>query len=465
MPPGDVLLIITRPEIPLAPYRGWPGRYPRHMTDQGRGRSPAGRGPRHAMGTASGPQPSLGPGSGAQQVLESDSGPQYALPPGGPGTGPQQVLGPGGPGSGPQQVLGPTGPLRSLYPADPASATGAMGAMGPTGPTGPLPKTPVRGFPPGRRPGPWADGDTVTSPVPSLSEPQTPFVEDDDDLYVLGDGYPSDDVLFPQGGGYLEGPTPDDLRPAPSSRAGRRGRRKERGRRSRVALVAVSVLVLGGAALASYKYLYEPRVNAPVSPSLRLPTTSAASPDFDQALGRWQHIGTRAQDPDPLTIDGLYPVRFEFDGSSFTRTAANVTKDCSQAVYGSQLLSALESGHCSQVVRASYVSGKMMGTIGVVDLTSASAAEKAGHVTGSDQIIAPLAAAKGVTSKLGNGTGVVQAEVKGHYLILIWAEFTDLKSPSTSAAKQQLETFATNLVTGSANINLSTRMLTGKSPD
>ena len=117
------------------------------------------------------------------------------------------------------------------------------------------------------------------------------------------------------------------------------------------------------------------------------------------------------------------------------------------------------------MVRASYVSGKMMGTIGVVDLTSASAAEKAGHVTGSDQIIAPLAAAKGVTSKLGNGTGVVQAEVKGHYLILIWAEFTDLKSPSTSAAKQQLETFATNLVTGSANINLSTRMLTGKSPD
>ncbi len=438
MPPGDVLLIITRPEIPLAPYRGWPGRYPRHMTDQGRGRSPAGRGPRHALGTASGPQPSLGPGSGAQQVLES--------------------------GSGPQQVLGPTGPLRSLYPADPASATGAMGVTGPTGPTGPLPKTPVRGFPPGRRQAPWADGDTVTSPVPSLSEPQTPFVEDDDDLYVLGDGYPPEDVLFPQGGGYLEGPTPDDLRPA-SSRAGRRGRRKERSRRSRVALVAVSVLVLGGAALASYKYLYEPRVNAPVSPSLRLPTTSAASPDFDQALGRWQHIGTRAEDPDPLTIDGLYPVRFEFAGSSFTRTAAKVSKDCSQAVYGSRLLSALESGHCSQVVRASYVSGKMMGTIGVVNLTSASAAEKAGHVTGSAQIIAPLAAAQGVTSKLGNGTGVVQAEVKGHYLILIWAEFTDLKSPSTSAAKQQLETFATNLVKGSANLNLSARLLTGKSPD
>jgi hypothetical protein len=459
------------------------------MTDQGRGLSPAGRGPRHALGTDSGPQPSLGPGSGAQQVLESGSGPQQALR---SGNGPYALPPDSVPGSGPQQAVGPTGPLRSLYsadpgsshPMDPASATGATGAMGVMGPTGPLPRTPARGFPPGRGPGngssygpsheqsreqslgqgQWAEGETVSSPVPSLPAAQAPFAEDDD-LYVLGDGYPSDDVLFPQGGGYLEGPTPDDLRPAPSSRAGRRGRRKGHRGRFRVTLIVAGVLVLGGAALGAYKYLYEPRVDAPVSPSLRLPTTSAASPDFDQALGRWQHISTRTQDRNPLTINGLYPVRFEFDGASFTRTAANATKDCSLAVYGSRLQAALASGHCSQVVRASYVSGKMMGTIGVVNLISASAAEKAGHDTGSQQIIAPLAAAKGVTSKLGSGTGVVQAEVKGHYLILIWAEFTDLKSPSTSAAKQQLETFATNLVTGSANINLSTRMLTGKSPD
>ncbi len=57
---------------------------------------------------------------------------------------------------------------------------------------------------------------------------------------------------------------------------------------------------------------------------------------------------------------------------------------------------------------------------------------------------------------------MVQAEIKGHYLILMWAEFTSLKSPSTSAQRQQLEQFADNLLTGSANINLSTRMLTGK---
>jgi len=44
----------------------------------------------------------------------------------------------------------------------------------------------------------------------------------------------------------------------------------------------------------------------------------------------------------------------------------------------------------------------------------------------------------------------------------MWAEFTNLTSPTTPTQRQQLEQFATNLVTGSANINLSTRMLTGK---
>ena len=109
-------------------------------------------------------------------------------------------------------------------------------------------------------------------------------------------------------------------------------------------------------------------------------------------------------------------------------------------MYGSDLQTALQTAHCSQVLRASYISGNgtMMGTVGVANLTSTSAAQKAGQVTGPNEIIAPLAAQKGPTSKLGNGTGVVQAEIKGHYLILMWAEFTSLKSPSTSAQRQQL---------------------------
>jgi len=103
-----------------------------------------------------------------------------------------------------------------------------------------------------------------------------------------------------------------------------------------------------------------------------------------------------------------------------------------------------------------------MGTVGVVNLTSSSAAQKAGQATGPQEIVAPLAAQKGPTSKLGKGTGVVQAEIKGHYLILMWAEYTSTKSPSSTGQRQALEQFANNLVRGTANIDLSTRMLSGK---
>ncbi len=228
--------------------------------------------------------------------------------------------------------------------------------------------------------------------------------------------------------------------------------------------LATAVVVAAVAGFAGYRFLYEPRVNAPVPPTLRLPTSAPGSPGFDQALGKWQHIGTRAEDPAPLTIAGLYPPQFALGGASYVRTAASVTKSCSLAVYGADLQAALQSGHCTQVVRASYISGdgKMMGTVGVVNLISSSAAQKAGQVTGPKEIIAPLTGKKGATSKLGNGTGVVQAEIKGHYLILMWAEFSNLKAPSGSAQRQALEQFAGNLVTGSANINLSTRMLTGR---
>jgi hypothetical protein len=283
---------------------------------------------------------------------------------------------------------------------------------------------------------------------------------------LIGPGTGGNPVL---GGGGAMGRTPSQGFPADATGevtppARRRGGRTRRRMRSRVAWLATAAVVAAGAGFAGYKYLYEPRVNAPVPPTLRLPTNAPGSPGFDKTLGKWQHIGSRSKDPQPLTIAGLYPPQFSLNGKSYVRTAASATKTCSLAVFGADLQAALQSGHCSQVVRASYLSGDgtMMGTVGVINLISSNAAQKAGQATGPQEIIAPLTGKKGPTKKLGTGTGVVQAEIKGHYLILMWAEFTNLKSPSGQAQRQALEQFAANLVTGSANINLSTRMLTGK---
>jgi hypothetical protein len=375
-------------------------------------------GPLSSPGTATGPLPGpgtatgplLGPGTGGYRVLEGGTVPQRVL---GPGSGPQRVL---APGTGPQPTLERT-PVRGFPPLAPGQ---------------PPAPTPPEGFSSGRGPGAQPAG------------PAAGYAEDSAD---------QDDPVAPAS--ITAGP-------------GRRGERAPGGpsrRPSRMAwLVTAAVVIVAVGGYASYKYLYEPRVNAPVPSTLRLPTNSPGSPGFDPALGKWQHIGTRSQDPEPLTLDELFPPQFELNGSSYVRTAAALTKDCSLPVFGSNLQAALQAGHCTQVLRASYISGNgtMMGTVGVANLSSSSAAQKAGQTTGPQEIIAPLAAQNGPTSKLGNGTGVVQAEIKGHYLILMWAEFTSLKSPATAAQRQQLEQFATDLVTGSANINLSTRMLTGK---
>ena len=47
----------------------------------------------------------------------------------------------------------------------------------------------------------------------------------------------------------------------------------------------------------------------------------------------------------------------------------------------------------------------MMAYVGVVNLSASTAAQKAGQVTGPKEIIAPLSAQKGLTKKLGSGTG------------------------------------------------------------
>ena len=422
------------------------------MDQQGAGRSrpvaptrrqppwPPQEGASPGAGDSTGPLPAWSPeydptGSGAQRVLGPGTGPQRLI---GPATGPNTVL---SRGSGAQPVLNP-GTQR------------LQGSM--------------RGYPPGREP-------TKPSPVVSpgatggFSAWHTPADPDEpgQDAYLSDDTtllspLPALDDAGQPGPRDLPGPSgPRDLSGPPGRRRGGRPKRRSR---FRVGWLALAVVVAAAAGFAGFKFLYEPRVNAPVPPTLRLPTDAPGSPGFDQALGRWQHIGTRTEDPQPLTIAALYPPQFVFNGRSYVRTAASITKTCSLAVYGADLQAALQSGHCTQVVRASYLSGDgtMMGTVGVVNLSTSSAAQKAGQVTGPEEIIAPLSGKKGPTSKLGNGTGVVQAVIKGHYLILMWAEYANLKSPSGSAQRQALEQFAGNLVTGTANINLSTRMLSGK---
>jgi hypothetical protein len=194
------------------------------------------------------------------------------------------------------------------------------------------------------------------------------------------------------------------------------------------------------------------------------PSRPAASPTPTPTLGLWRDITSQAVDAQPLSVGELYPARFTFAGSSGVRTVDKANATCNSALIGSALRSAVRKGGCTQVIRASYLSTnrKIMATIGVLNLVDVAAAEKAGKVTGAAEFIRQLPGPKGPTHNLTKGTGLEEAEVKGHYLILIWTEFANLHAPSGKKQRKELTAFSAGLFAGTANVSLTSRMVTGK---
>jgi hypothetical protein len=246
---------------------------------------------------------------------------------------------------------------------------------------------------------------------------------------------------------------------APGGRRG--GRRRGRSNAMMAGLLLAPVLVVL-VVVAGYVYLSGKHSPAPSHPAA--PRHPAAAPNSPTpTLGPWKHIESRGQDPVTLSVSQLFPARFSRDGASGTLAISKSGTRCSRAVFGSKLATAIRKAKCTQVLRASYLSTdrKIMATVGVLNLKDVAGAEKAGKAAGATQFIKQLPSRHGPTRNLAKGTGIEVAEVKGHYLILIWTEFANLHSPSGKSQRQKLESFSVGLVAGTANVSLSNRMVTG----
>jgi hypothetical protein len=197
---------------------------------------------------------------------------------------------------------------------------------------------------------------------------------------------------------------------------------------------------------------------------------SAGSPAHASAtapsatIGPWQDITSQSVDSHPVSVAELFPATFSINGSAGVRTVYSADTKCAKDLVGTALRTAVHKAGCTQLLRASYLSTDhtMMATIGVLNLADVTDAEQAGRASGASGFIRQLAAAHGPTRNLAKGTGLESAEVKGHYLILIWAEFANLHAPSGSKQRKELAKFSANLFSGTANISLTSRMVTGK---
>lgn len=248
-------------------------------------------------------------------------------------------------------------------------------------------------------------------------------------------------------------------------RSQRAASRKSRGKHPanvRLAVTVAILFVLAAAATLAYGVLRpqaKPRPAAGPTQAPKVTPSAAASP----TPGPYGHIGSRSSDPRPLTVAQLFPSSFTVAGQVITRTATGAGQRCVAALDGANIRSAVRRAHCDQVVRATYLSksGGLMGTIGVLNLSTASGAVKAIRSADASDFIGQLKARHGPTHRIGGGTGIEVAAAKGHYLILIWAEFTSLRKPKTTAQRRAIENFMTQLLDRTANVSLSARMLTG----
>ena len=226
-----------------------------------------------------------------------------------------------------------------------------------------------------------------------------------------------------------------------------------------LSIAAALVLVLAAAGVLAYFVLRN--VHNPPKPVAQQSSRTNPSASPSPSLGPYGEIATRQTDPEPLTIGQLYPAAYTYSGSTVVSTATSLSTDCLGALSGATLQAAVSGAGCSQVARATYFSRLgMMGTIGVLNLSTADKAKTVVQSADANDFISQLAGSAGPTRKIGQGTGIEEAAAKDHYLILIWAQLTNLAKPS-AAQTTELENFMTGMLQNTANVSLSNRLLTG----
>jgi hypothetical protein len=392
----------------------------------------------------------------------------YAPGPGieGPGSGNTTASGPGAPArSGQQERYDDYAPYPGYAQEQPGRGRGAPDGYPGAGPGEYDDYASDRGYPDPS----YNSTAHGTTGFEEQGQPQPRYGGDRDGYDGYGPASGPEPANDPYQERYGTGPRPAGSSRRPSAK-GRPASPAARGLPlSRRMLYAVlAVVVAGVACAAAYVFVLKPKpANANKGAAGPLPTSSA---DASQAacakeLGPYCHISDRTDDPAPLTAAMLFPPAFtnEADKTSYSLATTKVDKKCSDAVIGPDLISALSKGKCTQVLRASYIAGngKIMGTIGVINLATTNEAHYAGRVVGASDFIKPLNASKGPASKMDKGTGLVESRYKGHYLILTWDLFANQSKPSTAAERKQLEQFSEELIAGTANITLSQRMVTG----
>lgn len=215
------------------------------------------------------------------------------------------------------------------------------------------------------------------------------------------------------------------------------------------AAVAAGLIVVGGTAVALTSGGGKKPAGPPPPPKAAVTPTPRPTPTAT-GTGKGDLLQSRATDPHLLTLNEVFKVRtFKAGGRSYLMTMRRHDRKCSSGAHGTSFRKALARGGCVQVLRATFSNGKLIGTIGIINLRTQAAAIAAQTASRpKDAFITPLPGSSGITKKIGQGLSLTTAEADGHYLIMSWVQYPDGKK-ITKSDYSAVSAFVRNTTLGS----------------
>jgi hypothetical protein len=156
--------------------------------------------------------------------------------------------------------------------------------------------------------------------------------------------------------------------------------------------------------------------------------------------GRYGFAADRETDPDAISVKEFFgsKKKFTVSGRGYEMTVTSKDKKCDDGALGDGLKKALKSAKCNQFLRASFrdKAGKVIGTIGVANLSTSKNASKVAKSGNDENYVKPLAGKDSVTKLLGSGAGGAKVSTFGHYAILVWFQNKDGTKPDSKGSKR-----------------------------
>ncbi|MGI5233303.1 hypothetical protein [Actinoallomurus sp. CA-142502] len=195
------------------------------------------------------------------------------------------------------------------------------------------------------------------------------------------------------------------------------------------AAIAVGVIVVaGGAAFALTSGGDDKPKTEAAQPSAPPATPTPTPTPSPTETGRGDRLQSRTTDPRPLTLNEIFKARsFKAGGRRYLMTARRAERKCAPPTHGTKFRKALAKGGCTQVLRATFSNGKLIGTIGVINLRTQAAATSAQSASKTKDAFILALPGSGTTKKIGQGLSLTTTEVNGHYLIMSWVQYPNGK--------------------------------------